>query len=75
MRYFLLALTACGASLADVRPAIDQCRVIRIDYIRAGVFVVEAPEHRIKYGGDVGELEQAMRAAQPRCGGVPRLRE
>ena len=75
MRFLLVALTGCAASLADVRPAIDQCRVIRIDYRRAGVFVVEAPERSIKYGGDVDELEQAILAAEPRCGEVPRLRE
>ena len=76
-------LGGCAAGLAEVKPLIDACRVQRVEYVRAGVFVVErAPpdggatrERRIEYGGDVGALQRALADAEPRCGVVPTLRE
>lgn len=82
---FLLVLAGgCGAGVADIRPHIDRCEVVRIEYVREGVFVVTraAPgqraasaEERIRYAGAIADLEEALETARPRCGEIPRLRE
>lgn len=82
---FLLVLAGgCGAGVADIRPHVDRCEVVRIEYVREGVFVVTraAPGHRaataeerIRYAGAIADLEEALETARPRCGEIPRLRE
>lgn len=82
--FLLLLAGGCGAGIADIRPHIDRCEVVRIEYVREGVFVVTraAPGHRaasaeerIRYAGAIADLEEALEATPPPCGAIPRLRE
>jgi hypothetical protein len=85
MRWVLgvLGIASCGAYLADVKPLIETCKVVRVDYTRSGTYVVAGRksgsgfevERRIPYAGDDEALDEALDAAQSRCGEVPRLRE
>jgi hypothetical protein len=82
--FVLLLAGGCGAGIADIRPHIDRCDVVRVEYVREGTFVVThattghgaaSAEERIRYAGAIADLEEALETAPPRCGAIPRLRE
>jgi hypothetical protein len=74
----LLATSACGASFSQAQHELTACTVTRIDFVRAGTFlVVTRPTgpRRIAYGGDPTQLLTAIERAESHCGRIAILHE